>query len=212
MAMSNDMTAQHAGGKDGSPLERLRRQVEAQPAKAAVTALLMCVLLVLLLRGVLRPSAASAAKLTPSLVPAAAETATPTPAVLLPPEAMLRTVLPTAAPVRVPAAAHWQLPRDIFALDPRQFPKADGAGPAVSVDESGKTLPEDAAARLTEIKRQAGLLPLEGTVLGPPSAAFFGGTCVAVGQQYRGFRLVDVGERWVLLERDGVRLEVQMLE
>jgi hypothetical protein len=73
-------------------------------------------------------------------------------------------------------------------------------------------LPDDAPARLAEIRRQASMLRLEGTVSGPPSAAFFGGTSVAVGGEYRGFRLVEVGDHSVQVEREGVRLEVQMAE
>ena len=79
-------------------------------------------------------------------------------------------------------------------------------------DASVMELPEDATARLEEIKRQASMLRLEGTVSGPPSAAFFGGTCVAAGGEYRGFQLVKVGEHSVQVEREGVRLEVEMVE
>jgi hypothetical protein len=211
MATPNEMAGRNATGEGTSPAERLRRQVKAQPAKAVATGLLVCVLLVLLLRGALRPGTASAGNATQLLVPTAAQ-AVETPAVLLQPEAILQTVLPPMTPIVVPAATRWPLPRDIFAMDLRQFPKADARTATGPVDGPVRELPEDATARLVEIKRQAGLLQLEGTLRGPASAAFFGGTCVGLGQEHRGFRLVEVGERWVQVEREGVRLEVRMVE
>ena len=204
MATPNEMAAGNASGKGTSPVERLRSQMRVQPGKVAATGLLVCVLLVLLLRGVLRPGTASAGDAAPTRVPPATAGRVETPAVLLQPEA-----LPQAA---LPAGARWSLPRDIFAVDLRRFPKTGSKLAEGPADATVGELPDDATARLAEIRRQASMLRLEGTVSGPPSAAFFGGTSVAVGGEYRGFRLVEVGDHSVQVEREGVRLEVQMAE
>jgi hypothetical protein len=210
MATANETVAGSAAGEGSSPVARLCSQMRAQPAKAAATGLLVCVLLVLLLRMVLRPATASAREVASGLAPvAAAAKASP---VLLAPEALLQAGSPVTSSVTVPAGARWSLPRDIFAVDLRRFAKTGSKMAQGPADTPVVELPEDATARLAEIKHQATLLRLEGTVSGPPSVAFFGGTSVAVGGEHRGFRLVEVGDHSVQVEREGVRLEVEMSE
>jgi hypothetical protein len=210
MATPNETVAGSGAGEASSPVARLCSQVKAQPAKTAVMGLLVCVLLVLLLRGALRPKTASARDVVSALVPEAS--AAKAPPVVLPADVLLRGGLPARGMAAAPAAARWLLPRDIFAVDLRRFPKTGSKMTEGRVDAPVAELPDDATARLAEIQRQASMLRLEGTVSGPPSVAFFGGTCVAVGAEYRGFQLVKVGEHSVQVEREGVRLEVEMAE
>lgn len=210
MATPNDMPAREAAGKDGSLVERLLRQAKAQPAKAAATGLLVCVLAVLLLSGFSQPRKATAGDLARSLVPPRgvpqSQPAIRTAA------ALLQAAMPALAPAAIMEGARWSRPRDIFAVDLRRFPKAGSVAAEGPSEVSVSELPNEAAVRLADIKRQAGELRLEGTVTGPTRAAFINGVCVPQGEQCGGFRLVRVGEQSVQLEREGVRLELRMAE
>lgn len=206
----SNMPPQDAASPDDSLPGRLRRYVRTQPAKSAATGLLACVLLVLLLRGVLSPKTVSADQ--PGRSPLSKTGAAQISPLTLQPEALLRAAMPTIAPPQAPASTPLAAPRDIFSVNLRRFTKVGNRSPDELEEATPAERSQTASARLSEIKQQAAALRLSGTVTGPASAAFLDGMAVAVGEQYRGFRVVQVNEQSVQLERDGVRLELRMPE
>jgi hypothetical protein len=209
------MTQQGAPRPDGafqpqpSPAERLLGQIKAQPLASAATGLLICVLFVLVLRAAWRPRPASAevTNLLP-LQAAASRTALVLPAV----DDMPWGPIPALPSIPLRGAAGLPLPRNIFAVDLRRFPKVGGkaAEGRVEVDQGDGA--GTAEVRLAELKRQVAAFRLEGTVTGPARAAFIDGTSVHEGDEYRGFRVTRIFSQGVQLERDGVRLELRMPE
>jgi hypothetical protein len=208
------MTLQHDAGPDARSqpqqrlVVRLLSPIKAQPRMSAGLGLLVCVLLVLLLCGALRPRSASG-DATNLLPPSAAASQEVAAAAL---EGLLRGPIPTLPAIQSPGAAGLPLPRNIFAVDLRRFPKT-GSAPGegrVAVQEANEAA--TAEVRLAELKRQVAAFRLEGTVTGPSIAAFIDGTNVREGDVYRGFRVVRILSQAVQLERDGVRLELRMPE
>ncbi len=169
--------------------ERLLHQMKAQPAKAGVACLLVCVLLVLLLRSVAGPKTAAAK----APVAAAAPAQETIPAA---PEALLRVTIPAIPAIRQ-AGVGQPLPRDIFTVDLRRFPKAGSRTGEQSLESRDNDSPEATEAAIEELRRQAATFRLEGTVTGPASVAFIDGKDVHEGEEYRGFRVVRISNQAV---------------
>ncbi len=185
--------------------ERLLSQIKAQPAKTGLTALLVCVLLVLLARAGLGPKTAVGG------VPAAVPAAVAADPVLATPETLLKVTIPPIPAIRVPAAG-LPLPRDIFTVDIRRFPKAGGRSDEGTLELREAEGPAAAETTIEQLRRQVAGFRLEGTVTGPASAAFIDGQSVHEGEPYRGFRVTRITSQAVELERDGMRLELRMPE
>lgn len=103
-----------------------------------------------------------------------------------------------------------RIKRDLFALRRDRFER-------IRKDEKssapeGKSLPEpvDEMSRLEAVRDAAAGLRLESIVTGNPPRAMINGRIVAPEQQINGFTLVRVAARFVLLEREGVTVRLDL--
>lgn len=232
MTSPRDVTSRNSAGPGGPIVHALVSQAKAQPAKTAATAAMVVVLAILVVRMFVKKSSAaantgvSAALVVPPLAPYAAaqiaDEASAADGLAVPldgstagqtiasPESAqsLRSVIEALqTPVVVPRV----LTRDIFSVDLRRYPHATDKALDGSATEADPTrLP--AQSQWETIKIRASKLRLQGTVTGPTNAAFLDGNCVYQGQLYRAFRVVTISEQSVVLESEGVRLELRMPE
>lgn len=197
-------------GRPGEIVRKFVGQMKAQPGRSAATGVLLCVLLVLVVRAVVRPKTA-AADVSRALVPTAS-----TPGVTAPPqsfealEALLKIPMPAILSRSKPA----ELPvlrRDIFAVDMRRLQQRPDPSTAIDVTEE-QAQPDPAALRAEQLRQMARGFRLEGTVSGSAGGAFLDGTFVREGDQYQGWRVVRVGPQTVLLACENVQMELRMPE
>lgn len=110
------------------------------------------------------------------------------------------------------------LARDPFELDDSGYQKVAKVEPPVapvidakkveaekSVDKSA-----DEARRVESIRRAADAFSLKSTVTGDRPRAVIDGVTVAPGQKFRGFTLIRVEARCVVLEKEGVEVLLEM--
>ncbi len=98
------------------------------------------------------------------------------------------------------------LQRDLFAIDSRHFAQS------VAADADSITQ-EKSAAHPADEREAAGLaagLRLQSTVLGVEPRALINGQVMTPGEIIRGFRLQQVLDRQVVLERDGLAIVLRM--
>jgi len=184
---------------------RLRRE----PGKVAVLSVLLMTMALLWARamsgGGAAPAAARPARAVQAAAPATAQKSVDTFRDL---EQWVRQ--PVVAPIR-----------DLFAIDLRQFPLAGGGGAAEVTAEAGfwdevaKSLSaqadqENARRILVEnLRAQASKLELRSTLIsGGTARALVNDRLVGEGDTIAGFRVVSVEARRIVVERDGVKLEV----
>ncbi|MCX5661747.1 MAG: hypothetical protein NTW19_18870 [Planctomycetota bacterium] len=108
-----------------------------------------------------------------------------------------------------------ELNRDLFALDSSGYERVPvTAAPVVvnqapvvekSVDHSA-----DESARVASIRQAAGELRLQSTLQGDRPRAVINGLSLAKGQVIKGFVLVKIEARHVIVERDGVEICLEM--
>lgn len=108
-----------------------------------------------------------------------------------------------------------ELARDLFRLDASGYERVAVPAPAVetiptpvvekSVDHSA-----DESARVASIRQAAGELRLQSTIRGEQPRAVINGISLAQGQQIKGFVLVRIEARQVIIERDGVQITLEM--
>lgn len=171
--------------------------LKAQPGKSAVVGVLAFVLIILLTRlaGQSGPRPAAAAvdlvvqprnvSLDSGIVPAiAVQQTTETEPVVLVPE-------PERPRFRAPQ-------RDIFAVDYGYFPRRPGS-------ESDNTVEgvDSKQLRIADLRRRVGTFRLQSTVTGAEPAAIIDGKIVRRKDVYKGFRVVKVDNRHVLLKHSG---------
>jgi len=177
----------------------LQAHFRASPVKSALLGVLTLLLLLLVLRPLFRsPRAAEAAAV--SVLPRGpqAERAEPSAAPAPAPEDL--PPLPD-----LPAA----LVRDPFAVEVSRFqpvagdePETEGSDkpdPGPPVQDTGDPL-ADAIAKMR----------LQSTVTGTSPMATVDGTLLRVGDQYRGFSVVRIGARFVVLDAAGRRFVLMM--
>lgn len=110
------------------------------------------------------------------------------------------------------------LARDPFELDDSGYQKvAKVEPPPTAVVETKKAEPEksvdhsaDEARRVEAIQRAASAFSLKSTVTGERPRAVIDGVTVAPGQKFRGFTLLRVESRRVVLEKEGVEVLLEM--
>jgi hypothetical protein len=114
--------------------------------------------------------------------------------------------------------------RNIFAVKLEYFP-SDGSRPtqAVRTARDGefwgkleKSLTHQADQRdkrenlLANFRTEAGKLRLDSTIMGQQPKALIDGKLVAEGEVVAGFRVLKIEPRRIRVEREGIRLEIQM--
>ena len=200
-----------------NPLANLKAALARDPKKAAVLASLVLVLgglwMKMLLTGSTQPAAALAA-IRPQ--PAASVGAVD----LTPPPTLNSSQSEFQAWLAEPAQP---LTRNLFAIKLDYFPtdasrvaKATGSEPdgfwtqlekslAIQADQSTKR--ENLIANLRTL---ASGLRLESTYMGTSPKAMINGALVGEGDVVATFRVVKIDPRRIIVEREGIRLEIQM--
>ena len=102
--------------------------------------------------------------------------------------------------------------RDIFTPDKEYFPfQTKGRTPDKKA-VSAKVLDPNAQARILrdQVQAQARVLSLQTTMVGTVSTAMINGQVCRIGQEIAGFRVVEISSKSCVLEKDGVRIRLQM--
>ena len=106
-----------------------------------------------------------------------------------------------------------EIKRDIFCFRADQYPLLVAPG-RVKDDEPEKRpkTPEvdPAQLRRARIRRQARALVLQSTIVGESPAAIINGRVMHVGRVTHGFRIVSVTSRNCVVEKEGVRITLEM--
>jgi hypothetical protein len=120
-----------------------------------------------------------------------------------------------------------ELTRDLFALDESQFPRPSQTEPPDSVDPKSAPAKVETSSRVeprqeedppeVRIAEELRKLRLKGTILGGSPMAVIElagqkdkrGTVVRPGESIEGFTLIEVVNGGVVLEKDGVRVELK---
>lgn len=196
--------------------------VRTDPKKASVLTVLLAVLLVAGGRALMGKSA-----------PAAAQASLSTSKTIKPAK-----VVKAAAPVNVSRVdVAWlkapigSVSRNLFAIRTENFPLVDGrsentakpeaSGFWESVEKSRSDHADKEKRRenlIDNLKREAAKLALQSTVMGPEPQAIVGRSVVKVGDLISGddsgrglaFRVQTIEPRRIILEREGIRLELRM--
>jgi len=116
--------------------------------------------------------------------------------------------------------------RNLFAVPFDYYPQDGARAPQASRtptdqgfwDELAKSMSAQADQKkdrqilVDNLRTQAAGLTLQGTVLGNQPKAWLNGSLVGVGENIgtTGFRVVKIEARMILVEREGVRLEIPM--
>lgn len=114
--------------------------------------------------------------------------------------------------------------RNIFSVKLEYFP-SDGSGPSQHTGTGGEKNSGDALAKLlTEqadqetrkevlienLRQQAGQLKLQSTFMGAAPRALINGELLGEGEVIASFRILRIEARRVILEREGIKLEISM--
>lgn len=197
--------------------------IRADPKKAGVLTVLVAVLLVAGGRAMMGKSAPAAAL-------ASASVAKPT-------KPVSKAVKATAAASASRVDVNWlkapiaSVSRNLFAIRTENFPLVEGrsentpkpeaSGFWESVEKSRNEHADKEKRRenlIDNLKREAAKLALQSTVMGPEPQAIIGRNVVKVGDWVSGddsgrglaFRVQAIEPRRVILEREGIRLELRM--
>jgi hypothetical protein len=199
----------------GSLRERIAAQVRAEPRKAGALVILAAAMVVTVWRLFFSspgPSDANARGIA-GAAPAGLAPALP---VSAPQSAVAAQQLRewTRRPVMLPE-------RNLFAINLDYFKRDEVSAPAVSDAQEGfwETVEKSLASRADQekarsilaenVRRLASKLELQSTVVvnGAPKA-LVNGTLLEEGETIEGFRLIRIEARKIVVEREGIRLEV----
>ena len=113
------------------------------------------------------------------------------------------------------------LRRNLFAIDLERFPR-DGSVTSVSTKSSGfwdelaKSMTFQADVRkerqilIENLHQQASQLRLQSTMMGAVPKAVINGELVEEGEVVAAFRVLKIEARRIIVEREGIKLEIQM--
>ncbi len=90
------------------------------------------------------------------------------------------------------------------ALVAAEPPRDPFAGPDLDAPERADAAPTPEPEPVVELPRLRGVL-----LAGPDSLVNIDGEVLALGEEIRGYRLVEVGERSAVLAREGVRVVIR---
>jgi hypothetical protein len=113
--------------------------------------------------------------------------------------------------------------RNLFAIRMDHFPLAAGksdAQPAATQQTFWEALAKSVNTRadqmekkqnlIQNLREQAGRMDLQSTVMGPKPKALIDGELVGEGDVVASFRVLKIEARRIIVEREGIRLEIQM--
>jgi hypothetical protein len=113
------------------------------------------------------------------------------------------------------------LGRNLFAVELERFPQ-DGTRTSVSTngagfwDELAKSMTFRADVKkerqilVENLQQQANQLRLQSTMMGASPKAVIGGELVGEGEVVASFRVIKIEARRIIVEREGIKLEIQM--
>ncbi len=177
-------------------LDRVKKELR-NPRKAGLLVLLLAISLLLWGRLLLKrvPRTASAQPV----------------AAVSPTRAILAQAIMPAEPerpvVRVNLAE--TLSRDLFALDRRAYQPTKDARTAQETEKSPGQ-PVDDKRQSTAVRKAAAELTLQSVITGSQPRAVINGQMLSPGQRIEGFVLVRIDERFVLVERDGITVRLDL--
>jgi hypothetical protein len=209
----------------GSLQETLTRAVKADPRKSGLLFLLLAVLVGLWVWKSQDPSSG------PANAAASLSAATGTPNSVIrrdEPAALGTATASHGGPGPASELSGWlaapiaPLGRNLFAVKLDYFPR-NGASSGDEIlagqgfwDELAKSLSSRADERkehqvlIENLQQQAGQLRLQSTLMGPSPRAVINGAMVGEGGVVEGFRVLGIEPRRIIIEREGIRLEVPM--
>lgn len=190
------------------PVARLQAEVKRDPKKAAILGILVVVFLIVGVREVARragsPGSSSAATVTTSAQPAANTTAG---------AAAGHKALESKGAGESYDLAVLRVSRDIFTPDEEYFPAPEPKTREKPKPKPGlRVMDPNAAAQAARLQviAQAATLVLQTTVIGERPTALINGRIVRIGDTIAGFKVVDINSRSCQLERDGIRVALDM--
>ncbi|MCC7351863.1 MAG: hypothetical protein IT446_14985 [Phycisphaerales bacterium] len=112
--------------------------------------------------------------------------------------------------------------RNLFVIRMDYYPRIPGSGESDGSlvqgfwSEMAKSVNSQADQRrekeilVENLRHQAGQLRLQSTIMGQKPKAMVNGKLVEEGDVVEGFRVLKIGARGIIVERDGIRIEVLM--
>lgn len=132
--------------------------------------------------------------------------ATDTPQWLLEVQAETRTANPEKVIVRLPRIHPPD--RDPFLLDPTQYPRTLSEDSLLKQAKSVEEVTDE--SKQMAVVKAAGQLRLQSITQGDVPAAFINGRLVRIGAAIDGFTLLSCQERSAVLEKDGIRVRLNI--
>jgi hypothetical protein len=198
--------------------DRIVAAVRKDPKRAGILTVLVAILAVLQVR--LQMNHGEGGSRATAALTAQADNSAPTPSIS---GAPLSKPQDAAAALRAWAdAPSVPINRNLFAVNLDRFPQ-DGARTAVPNmstsgfwDELAKSMTLRADVRkerqilVENLQQQAGQMRLQSTVMGATPKAIINGELVGEGDVVASFRVLKIEPRRIIVEREGIKLEIQM--
>lgn len=99
--------------------------------------------------------------------------------------------------------------RDPFGIDPSRYKRNPGASHRTSAAKSTQVTPDE-DPKTAAVRQEAMELRLESVVTGTHPRAYINGRLLAPGDEYEGFKLIQVTDRHVLLTKYGLIIRLRM--
>ncbi len=121
--------------------------------------------------------------------------------------------LPTRQAAALTREVHLQLPkggkRDLFAMAEHRFARTEMSPESAQTAKSvGET--SDSDVRTRAVQQAAMALRLQTTILGTPPRAMIDGQLLGPGETIKGFEIVEIQQREVVLQKDGIQVRLEM--
>ena len=99
--------------------------------------------------------------------------------------------------------------RDPFGIDPSRYKRNPGASHRTTAAKSTQVTPDE-DPKTAALRQEAMELRLESVVTGTRPRAYINGRLLAPGDEYEGFKLIQVTDRHVLLTKYGLIIRLRM--
>ena len=99
--------------------------------------------------------------------------------------------------------------RDPFGIDPSRYKRNPSAPRTASAAKSTQVTPDE-DAKTAALRQEAMELRLESVVTGTHPRAYINGHLLAPGDEYEGFKLIQVTDRYVILTKYGLFVRLRM--
>ena len=100
--------------------------------------------------------------------------------------------------------------RDIFKLNVGVFPVVDGGEMATLTKDPAPGGTDHQRAQMRRVQAEARALTLQSTIIGATPTAIINGRVIREGKTINGFRVVAVTARGCVIEKQGVKIALQM--